>query len=31
MADRLGPGKRVLNLFAYTGGASIAARATGAR
>ena len=30
MADRLGPGKRVLNLFAYTGGASLAARATGA-
>ena len=24
------PGKRVLNLFAYTGGASLAARATGA-
>ena len=30
MADRLGPGKRVLNLFAYPGGASLAARATGA-
>ena len=26
----LGPGKRVLNLFAYTGGASLAARSTGA-
>jgi len=30
IADRLGPGKRMLNLFAYTGGASLAARAAGA-
>lgn len=28
--ERMGPGKRLLNLFAYTGGASLAARATGA-
>jgi len=30
IAKRVWPGKRVLNLFAYTGGASLAARATGA-
>lgn len=30
IADRLKPGKRMLNLFAYTGGASLAARSTGA-
>lgn len=30
IAGRVGAGKRVLNLFAYTGGASLAARATGA-
>ena len=30
MLPNLGPGKRVLNLFAYTGGASLAARSTGA-
>lgn len=28
--QRIGPGARVLNLFAYTGGASLAARAAGA-
>ena len=30
IADRMGPGKRMLNLFAYTGGASLAGRAVGA-
>ena len=30
IAQRMGPGKRLLNLFAYTGGASLAGRAAGA-
>ncbi len=30
VAEKMGPGKRMLNLFAYTGGASLAARAVGA-
>ncbi|HCZ07604.1 MAG TPA: oxidoreductase [Flavobacteriales bacterium] len=30
IAERMGPGKRMLNLFAYTGGASLAGRAAGA-
>jgi len=30
IADRMSPEKRMLNLFAYTGGASLAARSTGA-